>query len=106
MRKHYSPTLQAKVVLEMLQETQPVTEIATEYGIAPRILHRWRREVVDRLPDLFADPAAGQREAATQDVKVPLSPRRLAGWSSLGVMRSLATAPTALTKLAHDCPQQ
>ncbi len=70
MRKHYSPTLKAKVVLEMLQETRPVTEIAAEYSIAPRLLHRWRREVVDHLPDLFADPAAGQREAAAQDAKV------------------------------------
>ena len=70
MRKHYSPTLKAKVVLEMLQETRPVTEIATEYGIAPRLLHRWRREVVDRLPALFADPAAAQQAAAAQDAKV------------------------------------
>lgn len=56
------------MVLEMLEETRPVTELATEYGIAPRLLQRWRREVVDRLPDLFADPAAAQQ--AAQDAKV------------------------------------
>jgi putative transposase len=69
MRKHSSPTVKAQVVLEMLEETRPVTELATEYGIAPRLLQRWRREVVDRLPDLFADPAAAQK-AAAQDAKV------------------------------------
>ena len=70
MRKHYAPALKAKVVLEMLQETRPVTELAAAYQIAPRLLHRWRREVVDRLPDLFADPAVAARQAAGHDAQV------------------------------------
>jgi transposase-like protein len=70
MRKQYSPTLKAQVVLEMRQEPRPVTESAAEYGIAPRLLHRWRREVVEPLPDLFADPAAIKRAAAVQDATV------------------------------------
>jgi transposase-like protein len=54
----------------MLQETRPVPEIAAEDGIAPRLLHRWRREVVEHLPDLFADPAAIKRAGAVPDAKV------------------------------------
>lgn len=69
MRKHYSPALKAKVVLEMLQETRSVTEIAADYQIAPRLLHRWRREVVDHLPDLFADAAAVARGTQAQEAK-------------------------------------
>ena len=57
MSKHDAPALKAKVVLEMLQETRPVIELAAAYQMARRLLHRWRREVVDRLPDRFADPA-------------------------------------------------
>jgi len=41
----------------MLQETRQVTEMAAEYGIAPRLLHRWRREGVEHLLDPFADAA-------------------------------------------------
>jgi len=70
MRKQYSPTLKAQLVLEMLQELRPVTQIAAEYRIAPRLLHRWRKEAVDHLPDLFADPAAAAREAAHQAEQV------------------------------------
>ena len=70
MRKHYAPALKAKVVLEMLQETRPVTELAAAYEIAPRLLHRWRREVVARLPDLFADPAVATQAAAVHDAQV------------------------------------
>jgi transposase len=62
--------LKAKVVLEMLPDTRPVTELAAAYQIAPRWLHRWRREVVDRLPDLFADPAVAARQAAGADAPV------------------------------------
>jgi transposase len=54
----------------MLQETRPVPEIAAEDGIAPRLLHRWRREVVEHLPDLFADPAGIKRAGAVPDAKV------------------------------------
>ena len=57
MRKQYSPTSKAQIVLEMLQETRPVTQIAADYGIAPRLLHRWRKELLDQLPAVLADPA-------------------------------------------------
>lgn len=38
-------------------------------GHLPRRLHRWRREVVEHVPDPFADPATVKRAAAAQDAK-------------------------------------
>ncbi len=70
MRKHDAPALKAKVVLEMLQGTLPVTELAAAYEIAPRLLDRWRRDVVARLPGLFADPAVAAHQAAVHDAQV------------------------------------
>jgi len=70
MRKQYSPTLKAQIVLEMLQETRPVTQIAVEYGIAPRLLPRCRKELVDQLPTVFADPAVAVRSAEAPTAKV------------------------------------
>ena len=69
MRKEHSPTLKTQLVLEMLQELRPVTPMTAEYGIAPRLLHRWRKEAVDHLPYLFADSAAA-RGAARQAERV------------------------------------
>ena len=84
MRRHYSPALKAKVVRERILETRPVTAIGSEYGIVPRLLHRWREEVVDHLQGLSADPAPVQRETAPQDAKVEdlCAPVREVGISS------------------------
>jgi transposase-like protein len=38
-----SATFQRPVVLEMLKEGKTVTPTATEYGICPGQLHRWKR---------------------------------------------------------------
>ena len=70
MGQHDAPALKPNVVLEMLQETRLVTGLAVAYQIAPRWLHRWRREVVDRLPDLFADPAVAARQPAGHEAQV------------------------------------
>ena len=55
MRKHYSPDLKARIVLEMLKEQRSVTELASEYGIHPTMLHRWRSQAVENLAQIFAD---------------------------------------------------
>jgi putative transposase len=70
MSKHYSPTLKAQSVLEMRQETRPVTAIAAAYGIASRLLHRWRREGVDHLPDWLADSATTAQAVQAQEAKI------------------------------------
>lgn len=66
MRKHDAPAWQATVVLEMRQQTHPVTELAAAYETAPR----WRREGVARRPDLLADPAVAAHQAAVHDAQV------------------------------------
>ena len=44
IRRKHSPSFKAKVVLEFLKETKSVSELASEYGVHPNLLHRWRRE--------------------------------------------------------------
>lgn len=53
MRKKHSPDLKSQIVLEMLKEQKSVTELASEYGLHPTQLHKWRNHVVDNLPVLF-----------------------------------------------------
>lgn len=53
MRKKHSPDQKTQIVLEMLKEQKSVSELASEYGIHPTQLHRWRNHVVDNLAQLF-----------------------------------------------------
>ncbi len=55
MRKSYSASFKAQVVLEMLKEQKSVAELASEYGVHPSILHRWRRQAVENLAQVFAE---------------------------------------------------
>jgi putative transposase len=40
MRKHYTASFKAQVVLELLKEEKSISEIASEYGVHPIMLHR------------------------------------------------------------------
>lgn len=55
MKKSYSPSFKAQVVLEMLKEEKSIAQIASEYGIQPTQLHKWKKQVLEGLPALFAD---------------------------------------------------
>jgi len=54
-RKQYPAELKAKIVLEILKEEKSIAQIASEYGIHPSVLNRWRNTVVEKLPSLFTD---------------------------------------------------
>lgn len=55
MRKRYSPTLKASIVLEMLKEEKSISQLAAEHGVHPTLLHQWRRQALENLHQLFAD---------------------------------------------------
>ncbi len=65
MRKHYTPTFKAQVVREILREEKPITQIASEHGVHPNVLHNWKAQALEGLPGLFKgrDDAASLREA-------------------------------------------
>lgn len=68
MRKQYAPALKAPIVLAMLQDTRPVTQMAAPSGIAPPRLLRWRKGFLHPLPAVFADLATAYA-AQTQEAK-------------------------------------
>jgi putative transposase len=53
MRKKYSPQFKAKVVQEILREEKSISQLASEYGVHVTQLRKWKRKVLDGLPDLF-----------------------------------------------------
>jgi len=55
MRKKYSSDIKTQIVLEMLKEEKTMSELASQYGIHPTQLHRWRNHVLENLPQLFEE---------------------------------------------------
>lgn len=53
MRKSHTANFKAQLVLEMLKEEKTVSELASAYGVHPTMLHRWKKQVVADLPELF-----------------------------------------------------
>jgi len=45
----------AKIVLAILRNDKTANEIASQYGVHPNIISRWKQTVIEGLPDLFED---------------------------------------------------
>ena len=52
-RKTYSPVEKAKIVLEVLREESTLNEIATNYGVSPQLISRWKIEFLENMPAVF-----------------------------------------------------
>jgi transposase-like protein len=55
MRKHYTAKQKAQIVLEILKEERPISQIASQYGIHPNQLYKWKAQALEGLPELFED---------------------------------------------------
>ena len=55
MRKRYTTKKKAQIVLEILKEERSIAQIASEYGIHPNQLYKWKAQTLERLPNLFED---------------------------------------------------
>jgi transposase-like protein len=55
MRKTYTTGFKAKIILELLREEQTLSQLAGKYEIHPNQLVRWRKAVVEGIPELLED---------------------------------------------------
>jgi transposase-like protein len=53
MKKSYSATFKAQLVLELLKETKTIAQLATEHGVHPNVLRAWRDQAIKELPTVF-----------------------------------------------------
>jgi transposase-like protein len=53
MRKHYTPEFKAATALEALREEKILNQIASERGIHPTMLSKWKAEAEKGLPMVF-----------------------------------------------------
>ncbi len=64
MRKQYTSKFKAQVVRQMLREEQTISQLASEYGVHPNVLHKWKAQALEGLPGLFEsqDDASALKE--------------------------------------------
>jgi transposase len=56
-RRKFTPEFKARVVLDMLVNNKTLSQTSREYGIQGSVLSRWRKEFLQRAPQLFEQPA-------------------------------------------------
>ena len=55
MKKTYTSEFKAKVVLELLREEMTVAQLSSKHEVHQSLLNKWRRAVVEGMPELLAD---------------------------------------------------
>ena len=60
MRKHYSDSFKAQVVLELLKEEKTVAQIASEYHVHPNQVYEWKATALKGLASLFNSDHKGE----------------------------------------------
>lgn len=53
MRKRYTATIKARIVIELLKEEKTMTQLSSEYGVSPKQLTRWKNYALTEMPRLF-----------------------------------------------------
>ena len=61
-RKRFTASQKAHIALEILKEEKTINQIASEYGIHPNVLYRWKKQAIENLPKLFDTENKGERE--------------------------------------------
>ena len=59
-RNNYNKELKTKVALAAIKGSQTVNEIASEFGIHPCLVNRWKKEAIEALPLVFGNSQAKQ----------------------------------------------
>jgi transposase len=61
-RQKHSGAFKAKVAIEALQERETLVEFSKKYGIHPNQITRWKKEFLERAPQLFEKTQPAENE--------------------------------------------
>jgi len=55
MKKGHDAAFKARVALEAVKGEKTIAQIASEYGVHPNQIGRWKKRLMEELPSLFSD---------------------------------------------------
>ena len=55
IRKRHDGKFKCKVVVEAVKGQRTLSEIASDYGVHPNQITKWKKQALDGLPDIFSD---------------------------------------------------
>ncbi len=61
-RKNHDAAFKAKAALELVKGLRTVNEIASEHGLHPNLLTRWKKQLLEGLPEIFSSSTNVQRK--------------------------------------------
>lgn len=65
MRKRYSASEKARIVLEALKEEKTIAQIAAAHQVHPNQISKWKAEALQGLPSLFTHEERATRTLET-----------------------------------------
>ena len=70
-RKVFAASQKAAIVLEALKEEKTVAQIASENGVHPNQIHKWKKQALENFQQLFEDDRKGEKaQAAAHDHQI------------------------------------
>jgi len=54
-RRRYDSRFKAQVALEAIRNQQTISQIASQYGVHPNQVSKWKRKAVEGLVEVFSD---------------------------------------------------
>ena len=54
-RRKYDSRFKAEVALEAIKNQQTISQIASQYGVHPNQVSKWKRKAVEGLVEVFSD---------------------------------------------------
>lgn len=61
-RHRYSPDFKARLALEVIKAERTLIEIASEAQVHPNLLIQWKKQLLESLPQVFADKRAKEQK--------------------------------------------
>jgi len=68
MRKSFEAGFKAKVALEAVKGEKTIAELSSKYGVHPNIIGKWRKELLERLPEIFNARKSRQEKEREEEI--------------------------------------
>ncbi len=62
-RKQYSADLKAKIAVEAVKGQRTIQEIASNYGVHPNMVTKWKKQLLDGASEIFSNGKTQSMEA-------------------------------------------